>query len=288
MMRLWIGFALLSILFLEPGCCFHYQKRKCDPQEQAVYSRCQKILIEGLMSEPFWPRMHAAEGLTATGKSDVVLSFLPAMLLVEEDDRKRCGLARELIRAGDESKIDILTEILAEPESNGRIHAAESLFKVQRIGDPVLMFKCAKDNTNPRIQMWACAALIRAGHEKYLPVLRQFLSSRDPLEYALSVYILGQLGDRNEIYLTKTDMKQFSEPLHSFFYTAGFVYTNDSDAICKLQTYLNHEDKTIRALSAHTAGSALICSCQKRLIALLDDPVCDVRIRSAHALLSMK
>ncbi|MCE5186883.1 MAG: hypothetical protein LLF76_12235 [Planctomycetaceae bacterium] len=231
--------------------------------------------------------MHAAEGLTQTGDPNIVIQSLSTMLATEGDDQKRCGLAREILRAGDESKISVLVEILSNRESNGRTHAAENLFKVQRIGDLELMIECANDTHNPSLQLWALANLIKSDHMEYLPMLRQFLNSQSTFERAMAAYLLGQLGDKNEIDRIKEGAEQTADLDALFFYNAGVIYLKDSDATEKLKTYLDDENKTIRALSAYTVGSLVICSCQQKLITLLDDREEDVRIRSAHALLSM-
>src|SRR5262245_49447607 len=63
--------------------------------------RCLAVLREGFNSDEFWPSMHAAEGLTLAGRQEEVLAMLGERLKAETDDAKRCGPARELIRAGD-------------------------------------------------------------------------------------------------------------------------------------------------------------------------------------------
>lgn len=281
-------FSFFIVLICISGCPLHSHKNECRPLETSIYVHCQDILIEGLRSDSFWARMHAAEGLTEMGYSHLVLPVLSKMLDTEDDDQKRCGLAREMVRAGDEHKISILVDILSDPESNGRVHAAESLFKLQRIGNLELMIGLANNIDNSKVRLWTCAALISAGHKEYLSALRRFLDSTDPLEKAHSAYLLGQLGDEKVLSRIRKDIKQVTEPLHVFFYTAAIVYMNDLDETNKLHVYLDNEDGVIRALSAYTAGAELICNCQKKLISLLDDPEDDVRIRSAHALLNMR
>src|SRR5690554_4252705 len=103
--------------------------------DQATRSRSLEVLRAGLHADPFWPSMHAAEALTLVGYSEEVIPPLTRRLQEEQDDRHRCGLARELYRAGDESTLPVLFEILAGENPYGHGHACESLFKINQIGD---------------------------------------------------------------------------------------------------------------------------------------------------------
>ena len=71
--------------------------------DEATHKRSLAVLREGLRGSEFWPAMHAAEGLTLGGHGAEVIEFLKPKLGAETDDQKRCGLARELARAGDKS-----------------------------------------------------------------------------------------------------------------------------------------------------------------------------------------
>src|SRR6187200_2768271 len=84
--------------------------------DPVVHSRCLDVLRWGLHSDRFWHAIHAAEGLTAAGQPQEVQSFLAERLAVETDDQRRCGLARELVRAGDRRYADVLLAILAGPD----------------------------------------------------------------------------------------------------------------------------------------------------------------------------
>ena len=65
-----------------------------------VRDECLVVLRQGLRSDEFWPSIHAAEGLIRAGYHQEVASYLASKLEGETDDQKRCGLARELVRAG--------------------------------------------------------------------------------------------------------------------------------------------------------------------------------------------
>ncbi|MBA4182379.1 MAG: hypothetical protein C0506_17495, partial [Anaerolinea sp.] len=61
--------------------------------------RCIALLRGGLASEEFWPAMHAAEALTLAEEGESVVKGLRPRLPLETNDQRRCGLARELVRA---------------------------------------------------------------------------------------------------------------------------------------------------------------------------------------------
>src|SRR5690554_4749321 len=64
------------------------------PASKSIHEQCLTTLREGLRSEEFWPAMHAAEGLTLTGHGQEAIPVLRARLAEEQDDQRRCGLAR--------------------------------------------------------------------------------------------------------------------------------------------------------------------------------------------------
>src|SRR5215207_5655466 len=140
------------------------------PLPPDLRERCEKVLRDGLRSDEFWPAMHAAEALTLAGHGDEVLHELARRS--ETDDQKRCGLAREAVRAGDRSKIATLLEILDRPKSNGHIHAAESLFKIAEVGDGTKLRKALAQDADPRLKLMAAAALARCGHPQALDAAR--------------------------------------------------------------------------------------------------------------------
>ena len=86
-------------------------------------------------ADDFWPAVHAAEALTIGGAGREVLANFGPRLEQETDDQRRCGLARELVRAGDYARLSVLLDVLAKDDAHGHTHAAESLFKVGEVGD---------------------------------------------------------------------------------------------------------------------------------------------------------
>ena len=98
---------------LQPAQAASKLTMELEPETEA---RCLVVLREGLASEEFWPAMHAAEGLSLGGYGAEVIAALTPRLDTETDGQKRCGLARELVRAGDRSKTSILLGLLADPD----------------------------------------------------------------------------------------------------------------------------------------------------------------------------
>src|SRR5205823_1455641 len=81
--------------------------------------RCLDVLRKVLNSQKadeFFPSIHAAEGLTMAGLGEEVRGLFGKPLQVERDDLKRGALARELVRAGDRSKVPIILDLLATPD----------------------------------------------------------------------------------------------------------------------------------------------------------------------------
>src|SRR5690606_16233633 len=81
--------------------------------DQATHDRCLSILRKGLGADDFWPSIHAAEGLTLGGYGEEVIEALTPKLASETDDQRRCGLARELVRAGQRLQANVMLKILA-------------------------------------------------------------------------------------------------------------------------------------------------------------------------------
>src|SRR3954453_18090563 len=81
--------------------------------DEATHARCLAVLRAGLASSEFWPSMHAAEALSMAGQGADVRGLLAPKVPDETDDQRRCGLARELVRAGDLGYVQTMLDILA-------------------------------------------------------------------------------------------------------------------------------------------------------------------------------
>ena len=120
--------------------------------DSATHQKCLNVLRAGLRGEEFWPSMHAAEGLTLGGHGLEVIEYLTPKLETETDDQHLCGVAREIVRAGDRSVVPVMRDILAGDNSYGHVHAAESLFKVCETGDRQSMLRAHQQNDNIKLK----------------------------------------------------------------------------------------------------------------------------------------
>ncbi len=159
-----------------------------------VQNRSLGVLRDALQSDEFWPSIHAAEGLALAGHGQEVRELLEPKLKSEQDDQKRCGLARELVRAGDHSKASVMFDILAGEDSHGHVHAAESLYKVAMLDDGRIVRRAFVQATDPSLQLMTAAALGRGGSPAALKLLRDKLLDSDPADQ--SACSLGSRKDR--------------------------------------------------------------------------------------------
>lgn len=251
-----------------------------------VQSRCLDILREGVQSKEFWHAMHAAEGLTAAGHGAELSPLLVDKLAKETDDQRRCGLARELVRAGHGGYANVLLEILADSDPHGHVHAAESLFKVRVLGDGAALRNAFAARENPGLTVMAGAALARGGNPLALLALRELLQSDDQLSAKLTAWALARVGDRSDIPAIKRRMMLASEPADRAFYEFSLALHGDPEGRAAAIRNLSADDNGVRSMAAEFApevpdATELIPA----LTALLDDPWPDARIRAAHALL---
>ena len=108
---------LLASLALLSSCLgaavAHGQPAPLIDLSEETRAKCLAVLRAGLRSDEFWPAIHAAEGLTLGGHGEEVRAFLTSQLAWEKDDQRRCGISRELVRAGDRARADVMLDILA-------------------------------------------------------------------------------------------------------------------------------------------------------------------------------
>jgi sialidase-1 len=253
----------------------------------AQEAQCLSILRATLVSDEFWPSMHAAEALTLAGYGAEVRTLVEPMLATETDKQHRCGLARELVRAGDLSKSKILLDLLADSDPYAHVHAAESSYKVRQIGDGVVMRAAFADRDNPGKARMAAAALARCGNPEALAYLREQLESEDVDTARIAGWVLGRVGDASDIPALRTCVKSFEEPLATAFFVHALASLGDPSGIQHLEQNLASDDSTVRTMAATFAGELGLHHLKDMLLALLEDPHTDVRVRSAQSLLQM-
>ena len=246
--------------------------------------RCLKILRDGMKSEEFWPSIHAAEGLTLAGHGDEVRQHLEPKLPSEKDDQHKCGLARELVRAGDRDKAQVMLDILAGDDPYGHVHAAESLYKVNEIGDGKAMKRGAKQTKNIKLHLMANAALARNGNKRAMNRLRTSLSDAAPETRKIAAWILARIGDASDIPQIRKNVGSSPDAVSRAYNEHALASLGDAAGLRALVANLQDDDPAIRTYAATFAGDAKAVSIGPKLIPLLDHENIDVRVRAAQSL----
>ncbi|MDP6034854.1 MAG: HEAT repeat domain-containing protein, partial [Verrucomicrobiota bacterium] len=213
---------LLCLLFIN-GCATG--RTKLDASTNKL---CLEVLREGLRSDEFWPSIHAAEGLTLGGYGREVRAHLEPKLKTEKDDQHRCGLARELVRAGDKDKLKIMIGILEGEKDHGHVHAAESLYKVGGAGKIKPMHAAFAQKKNVRLQLMAAAAMGKAGDDKTMAFLRERMrSEKDPKLYTVVAWILGRIGAESDIDLIRSRLADAPDALSKAYLNHAMAALGD-------------------------------------------------------------
>jgi len=254
--------------------------------DDATEQQCLKVLRAGMMGidEEFWPAIHAAEGLTLGGHGDEVIAFLKPRLPQEKDDQHRCGIARELVRAGHRDALKVLAEILAGEDDYGRTHAAESLYKVNSLGNKKAMRRAFKKE-NLRCQAMAAAALGRQGDKQAMQFLRDLLSNEDPEIFKLGVWVLGRIGDKTDIPRLKKNIDRSPDALTRAYHEHSLATLGDAEGMKALLRNLSSDDPNVRTFAATFSGDAHAVAAAPQLKKMLTDTHLDARLRAAQSLL---
>lgn len=250
-----------------------------------VETRSLEIVRSGMHVGEFWPSIHAAEALTLAGHGDEVREFLTPKLATETDDQQRCGIARELVRAGDRARAQVMLDILAGDDPYGHVHAAESLYKVVEIGDGQALRRAFTQSDNVRLQLMAAAALGRCGNPEAMARLREKLPDPDPEVCHLAAWVLGRIGDERDIPQLRRNVERVDDPFYRAYMQHSLAALGDPRGLEELSENLGSEDARIRTYAATFAGDARAVGVADELTKLLDDDTLDVRVRAAQSLL---
>ncbi|NNE92775.1 MAG: hypothetical protein HKN23_14105 [Verrucomicrobiales bacterium] len=255
--------------------------------DEATKNKALEVLREGLKSDDFWPAIHAAEGLTLAGHGDEVIAYLKPKLGTETDDQKRCGIARELIRAGDNSEGEaVMAAILKGDDDHGHIHAAESLYKVFKVGDREAMDAAFAKTDNVKLHLMAAGALVRQGDEDALAAIREAYKTGDDDSIQIGAWLLARVGDESDIPLLKSRIGEVKDdPVIHAYVNHALATLGDPEGKAALAENLNSDDGPIRTYAATFAGDAGMKEVTPRLIEMLDDPHPDAAYRAAQSLL---
>ncbi len=271
---------LLCLLFMN-GCVTG--RTKLDASTNKL---CLEVLREGLRSDEFWPSIHAAEGLTLGGYGREVRTYLEPKLKTEKDDQHRCGLARELVRAGDKDKLKIMIGILEGKDDYGHVHAAESLYKVGGAGKTKPMRAAFAQKKNIRLQLMAAAAMGKVGDAEAMSFLRaRMRNEKDPKLYTVAAWILGRIGGKADIDLIRSRLADAPDALSKAYLNHAMAALGDPQGQAALTSNMRSDDPGIRVFAAVFASDAGMSGMKPQLIKLLKDDALDVRIRAAQSLL---
>lgn len=280
---------LVSILFAAMAVMIRAEPiMDRDTRENALL-----VLHSGLEGAAFWPAMHAAEALTIAGQGDEVRRKLLQRLDVETDDQRRCGLAREMVRAGDYRRQIVLFAILDSPNPYGHVHAAESLFKVGWRGSGSQLWTAFKQVENPRLRLMAAAALAAHGDESEKAAALRYLrghlaTAADPDLFRLSAWVLGRVGGPEDIAVLRSRLGDATDPRHTAMLHHAMAALGDAFGRERLLENLTSPDAWIRTAAATFAGEIGATEAVPQLISQLYDEHDDARIRAAQALFTIE
>lgn len=267
-------------------------RTQTQPVDPLLISECMSILRGGLAADEFWPAMHAAEALTYADAGSEVIAALEDRLPYEQDDQRRCGLVRELYRAGDRSHLQILFDILGNPSSKGRTHAAESLYKIGQTADKKLLREAMNQSESIPLQIMAAAALVKADDPYAKDLVRRQLQSPEPTARNLSAWVIGRHGNKDDAMLVKALLQKETsasskDEMSVTFLAVSLASSGDSDGRAALVDQLSSPNPTARAMAAEFAGLSRTTEALEKLKELLKDSALDVRIRSAQSIIAL-
>lgn len=260
---------------------------KGGPIDAGTHARALAVLREGLTSDQFWPSMHAAEGLSIAGEDLRVIEYLTPRLPLEKDDQQRCGLARELVRAGKPENARVMLEILAGENDYGHVHAAESLYKVKQIGDGKALDRAFRQDKNKRLKLMAAGALAQFDRPDAMQYLREMLSDEDPQLYHVAAWILGVIGDESDVPRIRANIERAPDELMRAYQEHALALLGDESGKAALIRNLRSKDPLVRTYAANFAGDAGLVEAVPILAEMLDDPHLDARIRAAQAIVTL-
>ena len=279
-----LPFLILLVAF--SGC----DKGEPDPNA-AIRERSVAVLRQGLgqigEEEHFWAAIHAAEALTIGGHESEVIGALESLLNSEEDDQKRCGIGRELLRAGLPIGEEVMAEVLQSEDTYGHTHAAESLFKLNALGDLAAMRKAMEQEEDAKRKLMAAAALARVNDdEAAFAIIRDHLGSDNPEELQIAAWILGRIGNESDIPALRQALERSDlSPLITAYIHHSLAALGDEQGMLELEKNLDSEDPAIRTYAATFASDAGADHLLDKLVAQLDDTHLDARIRAAQSIL---
>ncbi len=259
----------------------------------STLTKAREVLRAGLKSKEFWPSMHAAEAMTIAGMQGEVVAHVKPLLGEETDDQRRCGLARELVRAGQVEYAEEMLDILRADDSHGHVHAAESLFKVGWDGDSTPLRQTLVESDNIIMRLMAAGALAKHGsvadREQALSFLREVLrTSDDANEFRIAAWVLARTGERDDIPQIRLRLADTTDERFRAFLHHAMAALGDEIGREELRKNLVSENPALRTYAATFAGDAGMIGAIPDLIRMLDDESLDARIRAAQSIFALR
>ena len=276
---LWLG-GLVGILFI---CSTGLAAEPIELSEE-TRNKSLEVLRNGMSADDFWPSIHAAEAMTGAGRADEVLEFLKPRLETITDDQQRCGVARELVRAGERHYRHILFDILGSEDPYGHIHACESMYKIGEVHYGNMLRHALANEEKPIQQLMAAAALAKCGHPQAMEIVRFKLKDSDPNIARISAWILARLGEPADVESIRSAMAVATNPQDRCYFEFALAMLGDAEGKAALLKNLEHTDPFVRRYAAVFAGEGGFSEAQPTLEKMLDDSDLDARIRAAQAL----
>ncbi|MBT6037433.1 MAG: hypothetical protein HOJ34_04025 [Kordiimonadaceae bacterium] len=273
------------VLFSLTACSSEQSVSEGFSLEQETKSKAINILRSGLEDQNFWPSMHAAEGLTKAGYGAETREWLEARLSDETDDARRAGIARELVRAGELSKEDILAELLTKDIVAIRIAAAEGLYKVAKVGDIDAVNRAFQSLEDVVLHLMAAGVLVRQGDMEALEAIRNTYASGNGEAIRIGSWLLGRVGTSDDIPLLRARLDDAPDALIRSYIHHSMAALGDEEALNILANNLSSDDISIRSYATIFAEEVSALKLTPKLIEMLDDPVTDIRYRAATTLL---
>jgi sialidase-1 len=185
----------------------------------------------------------------------------------------------------------VLLSVLSDKDSNGQVHAAESLYKVGWSGDASALRAAFSDCSEMRLRLMAAAALAKhcehSVRKDAFSFLRENLRSEsDPAIFRLSAWVLGRIGESGDRDLIRSRLDDAqTDTLVFAFLEHALAALGDPRGRQALLRNFESKDPVIRTYAAIFAGESGMMEASPNLIRQLDDKNLDARIRAAHALL---
>ncbi len=252
-----------------------------------MYERCMQVLRAGLNDEEPWTAIHAAEALTGARYGFEVRPVMLDALAVVGDAPVRAGLLGELVRSGDIDSILLLQDILLEPEAEAHVEAARALFEIGIIADVALLEDAMREGRDERVRLYAAAALTRVEVLDASEFIRSRLAWDDPVVRSTAADILRVIGRARDLQALREAREAAAFDFERAYIARALAVLGDEAARAELLAQLRAVDPVVRADAAHAAADAWLLEGTSRLYALLDDPDAAVRVRAAHALLTL-